>query len=70
MFAPLIGKYNRGKQRKGVWVFGGVERGTNSCFMVPVKNRKASTLVPIIKHFIKPGTLILSDCWLAYNQLQ
>ncbi|EFX68062.1 hypothetical protein DAPPUDRAFT_260665 [Daphnia pulex] len=23
-------KYNRGKKRKGVWVFGGVERGSNS----------------------------------------
>ncbi|XP_046647673.1 uncharacterized protein LOC124337679 [Daphnia pulicaria] len=62
-------KYNRGKMRKGVWVFGGVERGSNRCFLVPVKNRKASTLIPIIKHFILPGTLILSDCWMAYSKL-
>ena len=38
--------------------------------MVPVKNRKASTLIPIIKHFILPGTTILSDCWLAKKQIR
>ena len=64
-----IGKYNRGKARKGKWVFGGVERESNRCFLVPVLNRKASTLIPLIKHFILPGTTILSDCWLAYNNL-
>lgn len=66
----LIGKYNRGKRRDGVWVFGGVEQGTGRCFMVPVKNRKASTLIPIIRHFIEPGTIIRSDCWRAYNGLR
>jgi hypothetical protein len=65
-----IGKYNRGNPRKGKWVFGGVERGTNRCFLVPVLNRRASTLLPLIKHFILPGTTILSDCWLAYKNLQ
>ena len=38
--------------------------------MVPVKNRKASTLIPIIKHFILPGTTILSDCWLAKKHIR
>ena len=36
-FFFLAGKYNRGKMRKGVWVFGGAERGSNRCFLVPVK---------------------------------
>ena len=51
-------------------MFGGVERGTNRCFLVPVKNRKAKTLLPLIEHFILPGTTILSDCWLAYKRLK
>ncbi len=65
-----LGKYERGAFRNGVWVFGGMERGTNRCFLVPVKNRKASTLIPIIKRYIRPGATILSDCWLAYKKLK
>ena len=37
--------------------------------MIPVHNRKAKTLIPIIKKWILPGTIIHSDCWKAYNQL-
>ena len=37
--------------------------------MIPVHNRKESTLIPIIKKWIKPGTIIHSDCWKAYNKL-
>jgi hypothetical protein len=32
-----IGKYNRGKRVDGVWVFGGVERGTGRCFLEVVQ---------------------------------
>lgn len=62
-------KYNRGKHVEGQWVFGGVERGTNKCFLIAVNNRSANTLIPIIKEFIQPGTTIYSDCWKAYDQL-
>ena len=37
--------------------------------MIPVANRKESTLIPIIKKWIKPGTIIHSDCWKAYSKL-
>ena len=37
--------------------------------MVPVHNRKQSTLLPVIKKWIKPGSIIHSDCWKAYNKL-
>jgi len=37
--------------------------------MIPVPNRKESTLIPIIKRWIKPGTIIHSDCWKAYSKL-
>jgi transposase-like protein len=52
-----LGKYNREK-REDVWVFGGVERRTGNCFLVVVPNRSASTLLAVIKEWIKPGTII------------
>jgi transposase-like protein len=62
-----IGKYNRGKRVDGVWVFGGVERGTGRCFLLVVQNRTATTLLAFIKEWIKPGTTIISDCWKSYD---
>jgi len=43
---------------EGVWVFGGIERDSNppKCFFVPVQDRSAAMLIPIIKQWIKPGT--------------
>lgn len=31
--------------------------------LVPVEDRTKETLIPIIKQWIKPGTLIVSDGW-------
>ena len=51
-------------------MFGGVERESGRCFMVPVERRDQETLLPIIKKWILPGTEIHSDCWRAYNCLE
>jgi hypothetical protein len=37
--------------------------------MVTVPNRSAETMKVIIQRFIKPGTIIHSDCWRAYNNI-
>ncbi|KAI9562466.1 hypothetical protein GHT06_009899 [Daphnia sinensis] len=66
----FIGKYNRGKKVDGVWVFGGVERGSGQCFLVLVPDRSADTLLDIIKEWILPGSIIISDCWKAYNKIE
>ena len=63
-------KYNRGRRVDGVWVFGGIDRRTRQCFLVPVKDRKAETLIPIIERYIKPGTKIITDCWSSYSSLE
>ncbi len=42
-------KYHRGQYREGHWVLGMIERGTNNCVLVPVDDRSAATLVPIIQ---------------------
>lgn len=56
-------KYNRGHHVEGQWVFGGVERGSGKCFMVPVEDRSRSTLMALIKRYIRPGSTIISDFW-------
>ena len=64
-------KYHKGHRVEGQWVFGGREKNDKSkIFMVPVANRKKVTLLAIIKRWIKPGSIIHSDCWKAYNDLK
>ena len=62
-------KYNRGRQVGTQWVFGGIDRDTRECFVVPVDRRDAATLLPIIHQYILPGTTIYSDQWRAYNAI-
>ena len=61
-------KYHRGKRVDGVWVFGGIERDSKRCcFFLIAEDRSAPTLISIIKPYVKPGSIILSDCWKAYS---
>ncbi|KAH7832701.1 putative Uncharacterized transposase-like protein [Monocercomonoides exilis] len=67
-------KYGRGKKKRQIWIFGAVERkpegGAGKNFVMIVPNRKAGTLVPIIRDKILPGTRIMSDEWKAYARLK
>jgi transposase-like protein len=63
-------KYNRGHHVEGQWIFGGVERESGKCFMVPVEDRKATTLIPIIRKWIAVGSTIISDEWRSYRSLK
>jgi hypothetical protein len=38
-------------------------------FIAPICGRKADTLLPIIRDWILPGTIIISDFWRAYDCL-
>lgn len=60
----------RGKIVEGRWVFGGVERGSNKCFMVVVEKRKKDELLNALRNYIKPGTTVLSRCWKMYDCLE
>ena len=62
-------KYNRGRAVEGHWVFGGMERGGGDSFLVEVAQRDAATLLPIIAQYVRPGTVVYSDKWSAYNRL-
>ncbi|PIK52320.1 hypothetical protein BSL78_10776 [Apostichopus japonicus] len=63
-------KYNRGRIQEGQWVFGGREvEDRGKMFMVPVEKRDENTLLTLIKKWIRPGSIIHSDCWKAYDCL-
>ena len=61
-------KYNRGRINSQKWFVGGIERGTNKCFITEVPNRNAETIVRVLLRYVKPGTKIMTDCWPAYKR--
>ena len=69
----IIGKrkYNRGRIVKGKWLLGGTERGSNDCFLVECENnhRDHHVLIRLIKQYVRPGTLIITDRWKGYVNL-
>jgi transposase-like protein len=61
-------KYNRGHRVKGAWVVGGVERTPErKFFAMRVPDRSEDTLQQVILKFIKPGSIIFTDCWSGYS---
>lgn len=67
-------KYNVGRLPKQVWLFGGIERESKKRFVVPLldpegEHRDRATLLPLIKRFIRAGSVIISDSWGAYKTL-
>lgn len=64
-------KHHRGDPNKGlrVWVFGMIERSSNTIIMYPVQDRTANTLLPLIQRHVEPGSTIYSDGWSAYMDL-
>ena len=62
-------KYHRGHVVEGEWVFGGIEEESRKCFILCVDDRSEATLLKHIHDWIEPGTIIVSDCWKAYVNL-
>lgn len=59
-------KYHVGRYVKEQWIFGAIDCVTKDCILVPVNQRDQNTLLPIIAHYILPGSRIVSDGWAAY----
>ena len=62
-------KYHRGRWSEGHWMLGIIERATINCVLVPVEDRSAQTLLPIIAQYVLSNTRIITDGWRAYQGL-
>eukprot|EP00106_Octopus_bimaculoides_P014417 XP_014781859.1 PREDICTED: uncharacterized protein LOC106877467 [Octopus bimaculoides] len=62
-------KFYNGRYEECRWILGMVERQSLRCVLVPVSDRNASTLLPIIAQHVLPETRIITDGWLAYQQM-
>jgi len=62
-------KYHRGRRRRGSWVVGLVERGSGRCWLEVVARRNAATLEQVITAHVLPGTIIVTDAWAGYANL-
>jgi transposase-like protein len=63
-------KFHRGKHVEGQWVFGLIDRESGAVVLVPVEKRDKETLLPIINRWVHKGSIIMSDCWKAYDCLK
>ena len=62
-------KYNVGRVNTSQheWCFAGICRETHETFLARVANRDADTLIPLLRRFVHPDSLIISDGWRAYT---
>ena len=63
-------KYNRGRITDGNWVLGGICDETGDMFLKILQKRDKDTLIPIILNHVAKGSIIVTDCWKAYNGLK
>lgn len=64
-------KYERGRIKQQRWVFGACDNNRGGrVYMVTVPKRNEANLLPIIQSWCPGGSIINSDCWGAYHNLQ
>lgn len=55
---------------KKQWIFGIYERATGKVFLQRIPNRRASTLIPIIKAHVPFWAVVITDSLKSYNSLK
>lgn len=64
-------KNNRGHPVEGIWILGGVERTIErKVFLVPIVSRDRNTLMQILAEHILPGSIVYSDLWRGYINME
>jgi transposase-like protein len=64
-------KYHRGHHVEGVWVIGGVERTNERLIFAEVVDRRdAQTLIDVISRHVAEGSIVYTDMWRGYAQLE
>ena len=63
-------KYHRGHPVNGAWILGGVERTSErKLFLIDVPDRTANTLLSNILTHVRPGSIVITDCFKSYSNL-
>ena len=66
-------KYNRGRipTNTQYWVLGMVERVSKKIILIDLKGqqRTRGVLIPLITQYVRPGSVIMTDSWRAYDSL-
>jgi transposase-like protein len=63
-------KYHKGRKVEGVWVLGMVEKTPERKIVcLPVDKRDGATLIPLIKKYVHPESIIHTDKWGGYIKL-
>jgi transposase-like protein len=52
-----------------LWVFGAYDVTTKKGFLITVPDRTKETLMAVIKTRIRPGSIVVSNLWAAYNTI-
>ena len=67
-------KYNVGRVVEGTWVLGMIARNGNQSslrmIVCPNNSRSRETLKPLILQNIAPGSVIYTDCWQGYSNIE
>ena len=69
----FLAQNHRGRPPRSIkWVFGMVDTSETPALgvMRVVHYRTAATLLPIIQQHLRPGTIVWSDEWAAYQRVQ
>lgn len=60
-------KYNRGHHIEGAWAIGGIERTEQGRFFSEVVTKRDSeTICDVLSRHISSGTILHTDCWKGY----
>ena len=62
-------KFHRGRGTRQDWIFGGIDKNTRNIFLCKLNERTQQTISPLIMTHIRPGSIIHSDSWSAYNNI-
>ena len=64
-------KYHRGRRIRTRWVVGGIDRTTKQMFLAlaPGGRRNERVLRTITQKYVRPCTVIMTDCWKGYRRL-
>jgi IS1 family transposase len=64
-------KFHSRKEAGGIWVIGGIEKTEEKkCFFKVVNQRDARTIREIISRHIKPGSIVVTDIWRGYQNIE